>query len=611
MSDLSGEIIDNRYELLSLIAAGGMASIYKATDQRLDRLVAVKIMHPHLANDEEFVNRFIREAKAIASLSHPNIVSIQDQGWNEGGTPAVFIVMEYIDGFTLRELLIERGRLTPQELLHYAIPVVSALAQAHSLGINHRDLKPDNILISKEGRIKIADFGLARGATLGGTLTVESSIVLGSVSYLSPEQVERGISDARSDIYSLGIMFYELLTGVKPFDGETPIQIALKHVNERVPAPSLLQPGIPPALDTLVLRATAHNPDQRQRNGAELLEELTQLQIDLDPKRSQLTLDLDLPPQPPTPKRKSARPEVRIGSTLVTKVRNFTEPTHIKREEKKPTFIPEGKLERPPVLPKAVAKRRKTSKRVQRNRYIAFIILMLLVAGGLYQLAWPVNGISLPSVVGMNLTDATSTLSNIGMQTVVAQREFDSSVPKGEVISSSPGGGARLKRGGTVALTISEGTAIEPTPTPTPIPTLSATPTPTSTDPNAPITISNYVGLTSDQAQSELTAAGLTVNQTFAYSDTIATGSVISQTPDGTAPVTPGSTVTIVVSQGAANVYIPNVYSLSGSYATKELENLQLKVIVRKIGNGKHVTNISPKVGTSVKRGSTVVITLG
>ena len=330
MSDLSGEIIDNRYELLSLIAAGGMASIYKATDLRLDRFVAVKIMHPHLANDEEFVNRFIREAKAIAALSHPNIVSIQDQGWNEGGAPAVFIVMEFIDGQTLRDLLFEKGRLTPSELLHYMIPVVSALSQAHGLGINHRDLKPENILISKDGRVKIADFGLARGGLLGSTMTVESSVVLGSVSYLSPEQVERGISDARSDIYSLGIMFFELLTGSKPYDGDTPIQIAFKHVNERVPAPSTLVDGIPPALDELVLRATSPNPDHRQKNCTQLLEELQQIQMELDPKRTQLSLDLDLPLPTPTPKRKGARPEVRVGNTLVTRIKSMTEPTRVR-----------------------------------------------------------------------------------------------------------------------------------------------------------------------------------------------------------------------------------------------------------------------------------------
>ena len=602
MSDLTGEIIDNRYELISLIAAGGMASIYKANDRRLDRFVAVKIMHPHLANDEEFVNRFIREAKAIAALSHPNIVSIQDQGWNEGGAPAVFIVMEFIDGFTLRDLLLEKGRLTPKELLHYVVPVVSALAQAHTLGINHRDLKPENILISKDGRVKIADFGLARGGLLGSTMTVDSSVVLGSVSYLSPEQVERGISDARSDIYSFGVMCFELLTGQKPYDGDTPIQIAFKHVNERIPAPSTIVDGIPPALDVVIYRATSPNPDQRQRDGAELLEELQVVQIGMDPKRSQLSLDLDLPLESPTPKRKTTRPEVRVGNTLVTRIKSFTEPTSLRNKEAKPNFVPDGKLE-VPAMSNSGEIRRRTSKRVKRNRYIASLILLFLVAGGLYQLAWPVNGVSIPSVVGLNLADATSTLSNIGMKTVVSLKEYDSGVPSGEVISSSPGGGAHLKKGSTVSVVISKGDQPIATPTPTPTPSDSAS--------AAPVAINSYVGLTSDQAQSELTAAGMTVNQSFDYSDTVPAGSVISQTPDGTTPVAPGTTINLIVSEGSSSVYIPNVYSLTRLAATTELENLQLKVIVRKIGAGKHVTNVSPKVGSKVKRGSTVYITLG
>ena len=604
MSDLTGEIIDNRYELISLIAAGGMASIYKANDRRLDRFFAVKIMHPHLANDEEFVNRFIREAKAIAALSHPNIVSIQDQGWNEGGAPAVFIVMEFIDGFTLRDLLLEKGRLTPKELLHYVVPVVSALAQAHTLGINHRDLKPENILISKDGRVKIADFGLARGGLLGSTMTVDSSVVLGSVSYLSPEQVERGISDARSDIYSFGVMCFELLTGQKPYDGDTPIQIAFKHVNERIPAPSTIVDGIPPALDVVIYRATSPNPDQRQRDGAELLEELQVVQIGMDPKRSQLSLDLDLPLESPTPKRKTTRPEVRVGNTLVTRIKSFTEPTSLRNKEVKPNFVPDGKLE-VPAMSNSGEIRRRTSKRVKRNRYIASLFLLFLVAAGLYQLAWPVNGVSIPSVVGLNLADATSTLSNIGMKTVVSLKEYDSGVPSGEVISSSPGGGAHLKKGSTVSVVISKGAQPIVTPTPTP------TPTPSDSASAAPVAINSYVGLTSDQAQSELTAAGMTVNQSFDYSDTVPAGSVISQTPDGTTPVAPGTTINLIVSEGSSSVYIPNVYSLTRLAATTELENLQLKVIVRKIGAGKHVTNVSPKVGSKVKRGSTVYITLG
>ena len=226
MSDLTGELIDGRYQLIRQMATGGMASIYEALDTRLDRKVAVKIMHPHLAQDEQFVERFIREAKAAAALSHPNIVAVQDQGWNQNGTPAIFLVMEMIEGHTLREYLNEQGSLSVKDGIKFLLPVLSALSAAHKIGIVHRDLKPENILISKEGRIKIADFGLAKGPLLGGTMTAESSVILGSVSYLSPEQVQRGIADSRSDIYSIAITAFEIFTGKKPFEGAEPIQIA-------------------------------------------------------------------------------------------------------------------------------------------------------------------------------------------------------------------------------------------------------------------------------------------------------------------------------------------------------------------------------------------------
>jgi serine/threonine-protein kinase len=188
MSDLTGELIDGRYQLIRQLATGGMASIYEALDTRLDRKVAVKIMHSHLAQDEQFVERFIREAKAAAALSHPNIVAVQDQGWNQNGTPANFLVMEMIEGHTLREYLNEQTKLPIADGIKFLLPVLSALSAAHKIGIVHRDIKPENILISKEGRIKIADFGLAKGPLIGGTLTAESSVILGSVSYLSPNK---------------------------------------------------------------------------------------------------------------------------------------------------------------------------------------------------------------------------------------------------------------------------------------------------------------------------------------------------------------------------------------------------------------------------------------
>lgn len=596
MSDLTGELIDGRYKLLSLIAAGGMASIYKATDTRLDRHVAVKIMHPHLANDEEFVNRFIREAKATAALSHPNIVSIQDQGWNEGGTPAVFIVMEYIDGFTLRDLLTDKGPLSVSDFLRYMIPVTSALAAAHRLGISHRDLKPENILISKDDRIKIADFGLARGGVLGSTMTVESSIVLGSVSYLSPEQVQRGISDARSDIYSLGIVYFEILTGEKPYEGESPIQIAYKHVNERIGAPSLRRPGIPEMLDAIVLKATSPNPDQRQKNGQELLDELQQLQIVLNPKKNQMSLELDLPINPPIQqpiRKKRGHEEIRIGDTKVERP-DFTQSNLMNPKEE-----PMGNT---------TELRRKKAKKVRRNRALVVLIILLIVGGGTYKFLTNSAGISVPSVVGMNITEATKTLELLGLHVSVGSRTYDPSVPRGKVISSNPGGGRHISKNGTVLVYLSKGAEGQPTPTKAP-PATSPSPVKTS----ARITIDSYLGKSGDQAQSELTSAGLVVSQNFGFSDAVSAGNVMAQDPAGTTPIQVGSTVTIVISQGPELVPIPNVFSMTRTAAITALENVQLqaKVIVQGAGTGKHVTRISPKAGTEVKRGSTVTITLG
>mgnify|MGYP000612939449 CR=1 FL=1 len=314
MSDLTGELIDNRYLLQRLIASGGMATIYAGMDTRLDRPVAVKIMHAHLANDEAFVSRFIKEAKATAALSHPNIVSIQDQGWNEGGPPAVFLVMELVEGSTLRDFLNQQGSVSIEQMFQLMSPVLSALAVAHKIGIIHRDIKPENILISKDGRVKVADFGLARNMAIGQTMTVESSVVLGSVSYLSPEQVQRGVADARSDIYAVGIVLFEMLTGGKPYEGETPIQIAYRHVNDRIPTLQSVKSDIPITISDLVHAATAPNPDHRPKDAEELLNKLREIQAQIDPRKRQMSLELDLPPS--IMKSVAKRGKVSVGSAL-------------------------------------------------------------------------------------------------------------------------------------------------------------------------------------------------------------------------------------------------------------------------------------------------------
>ena len=645
MSDLSGQLIDGRYELLQQLASGGMATVYVALDTRLDRKVAVKIMHPHLAGDEIFVNRFIREAKAAAALSHPNIVAVQDQGWNQSGIPAVFLVMELIEGNTLHDYIFEQGALSATEAIHFLMPVLSAVAAAHKIGIVHRDLKPENILISNNKRVKVADFGLAHGDLIGHTLTAESSVILGSVSYLSPEQVQRGVADARSDVYSLGIIAFELLTGEKPFSGDSPINIAYRHVNDRVPAPSSLVSGIPDSLDSLVVRATRVNPDARPRDAGEFLEQMRAIQDELDPKGSQLSLELDLPPliirEKSRKKKRVSSPQKVVASGTVLPMKSS----------------PGSPQDRNSRASSTSATRRKASPRVRRNRWIAGILALFVASSIWYAAAGMTSGVGVPSdLVGMSTIDATNALKTVGLNATISDQVFSEIVPKGKIISTDPGGGGKVKAGGAVSLVISEGPERFSVPIvkgltqeaattllqkksltvgtinqsfnpkiPQGVVISSTPPAGTLLRANAQVdllvsqgpellVLNSYVGKSGDQALTELTNAGFIVSTTYAYSDTVAIGAVIIQTPDGNIGTAPkGTVIALVVSQGSESVYVPNVYSFTKAKATAMLQDLDLKVSVKTIGTrvNKTVTDISPIVGTKVKRGSTVVITLG
>ncbi len=631
MSDLSGELIDNRYQLIRQVATGGMASVYEALDTRLDRKVAVKIMHAHLAQDEAYVNRFIREAKAAAALSHPNIVAVQDQGWNQNGAPAVFLVMELIDGSTLREYLNERGRFTVKDAINYLTPILSALAAAHSIGIVHRDIKPENILISREGRVKIADFGLARGEIIGSTMTAESSIILGSVSYLSPEQVQRGVADSRSDVYAVGIIAFELLTGQKPFVGETPIQIAYMHVNQDIPSLRSVRKEIPETLDELIRRATSRDPDLRPRDAATFLTELEVIASNLDPKQNQLKLNLDLPVE-----------------AIREKPRTKPEPTAISEPS---IEISESTKE----VRRSAEKKRRASKRVRRNRKIAVFLAVALGVGGWYALVGPGSRIVVPSTVGGSYQEAISVLTPLGLTNIVVEKRFDEEIPLGTIIESSPPGGGRIDPTATVTLVISKGLEryIFPTLTgltpeaaakaiakyPLSVGTTSQmysdvipkgfviTSQPKSgvkvkrdTAVNLIISkgpetipLASYVGKSGEQALNELTDAGFEVVSNYKFSESILAGAVVSQMPVGDIDAPKNSTVTLVISKGSQYVFIPNVFSLDEASAIKALKDLELKVNVKKLGakKVKKTTNISPKVGSKVKRGSTVTITVG
>ena len=636
MSELIGEIIDGRYQLTRVVGSGGMATIYAAIDLRLDRQVAVKIMHSHLAQDEQFVSRFIREAKAAASLSHPNIVAVLDQGWNQGGSPCVFIVMELIEGATLRDYLIEQGSLSPERALSIITPVASALAAAHKLGIVHRDIKPENILVSKEGRIKIADFGLARGALLGNTMTAESSVILGSVSYLSPEQVQRGVADAKSDIYSLGIVLFEILTGQKPYQGEDPVQVAIKHVNERVPAPSTLKPGLSVEIDQLVLSATDIDPDKRPRDAVVMLEKLRELSEKLDPRKRQLSLELDLPPLAikEAGKRDGAKRLRRDKDREVEISKN--QEAAVKKEKSSS------------ITKKAL------SKRVKRNRQIAALIAIALGIGIWYVIVGPGSKVIVPSLAGLTVKEATSELADLGLDLKVEREEFSEDIPENRVIKSSPAGGGRISPDGTVEVTISKGKERYIVPTlqglkieiaeglisdnnlvvgeiieefssefPKGFIMRSSPAAGERIKRDSQVTlylskgveqvgVSSYQGKSGEQALNELTEAGFEVETKYVFSEDLPIGAVVSQIPSG-GDIDKGSAITLTVSKGSQFVFIPNVFSLSEAKAIDTLKDLDLKVVVKKVGNKKTkvVTNISPKVGDKVKRGSTVTITVG
>jgi serine/threonine-protein kinase len=273
-----GRLLDGRYRVESLIATGGMATVYLGTDTRLDRTVALKIMHAELANDEDFVRRFVGEARSVARLSHPNVVGVYDQG-ADGRT--LYLAMEYVPGSTLRDLLNERGSLGPRDALDIMEGVLGGLEAAHAAGLAHRDVKPENVLLTAGHAVKVADFGLAR--MLAGTSHTKTGMLIGTAAYLAPEQVSQGVADARTDVYAAGVMLFEMLTGQQPHTADTPLAVAYKHVNEAVPVPSQLVDGIPPALDDLVLRATSRNPDLRPADGGQALRSLHEVRLSLPP----------------------------------------------------------------------------------------------------------------------------------------------------------------------------------------------------------------------------------------------------------------------------------------------------------------------------------------
>jgi serine/threonine-protein kinase len=490
-----GQILDGRYRVESHLAHGGMATVYLGTDTRLDRTVALKIMHAELASDEDFVRRFVAEARSIARLSHPNVVTVYDQG-ADGRT--LYLAMEYVPGQTLRDLLSQRGQLRPREALDIMECVLGGLAAAHEAGIAHRDVKPENVLLGGPRTVKVADFGLAR--LLSGTSYTKSGMLIGTAAYLAPEQVSRGAADVRTDVYAAGVMLFELLTGRQPHIGDTPLAVAYKHVNEAVPPPSNLAPGLPPSLDALVALATSRNPDLRPADAGQFLHAITGARAGLplggppppvlsppglpgpavDPSLAETAVPRQVTgpdgwPQPPSSPGRHAldmipgmAPPVRqsfgvpgdgTGPMPTPQVPEPYQPASNK------TLIVTG-VDAPSAGYPADAVRSAgypAEPRLQRllfSRRLAYLaVAVAAVAVAAVVGWWLLAGryTTVPKVGGMSAAAAQTDLRDAGLTPAMGKAQFNNQTAKGLVISTDPAGGSRLAKGGKVTLIVSAG----------------------------------------------------------------------------------------------------------------------------------------------------------
>lgn len=631
---LIGSTIDDRYRVDEFVARGGMATVFRATDLRLERTVALKVMHGSLAEDHEFVMRFVREARSAAQLTHPSIVAVYDQGEADG---FVYLTMEYIQGQTLRDLLRERQRLTPTQALAVLEPVLDALAAAHTAGFAHRDIKPENVLLATDGRVKVADFGLARAIVTTNTTGLTQGLLIGTVAYLAPEQVERGHADARTDVYSAGILLYESVVGQPPFSGETPMSVAYQHVHSHVPTPSTIRPELPSVIDELVRVATQHSPESRYGNAADFADHLRKARHALaisnregdtntsEGDSSHHTVILDrgtstvtvsrwaTDPLPPASGATAASAAAGgagaaasaasgpVGlaaghpTTVTTMNTGAPSPNTMVGPRGGPWVSPNSDTgavpptqEPPPATPNDEQLKKRRTPRRFRILIAALVLALLGTAVGFGAWAYTNSQIvTVPTVVGMTPTAANAALEPEGLTLAVTGENFSTSVPEGSILSTNPAAGAQIRLGDTVAATTSAGPQL--------------------------VDIPKVVGKKQAKAESNLRALGFTSTASKEFSSSVPTGRVISSTPKQEKTVRVGTEVSLVVSKGPPPVTVPNVVGSSRDDAVAELRALGLKPIVRNqlpvvvIGR---VYSQDPGPGAVVPRGTTITITL-
>ncbi len=655
-----GRVLDGRYRVGPRIARGGMATVYEATDQRLDRVCALKIMHTGLGDDDDFAARFVREARSAAKLSHPNVVSVFDQGDDHG---TLFLAMEYIPGHTLRDLMRKEAPMAPRKALALMEPVLSALAAAHQAGMIHRDVKPENVLLADDGRIKVADFGLARAVSAETQHTATGGVLIGTVSYLSPELVVDGKADARSDVYAAGVIIYEMLTGRKPHEGESPIQVAYKHVHEDVPPPSRLVPGIPPYVDALVARATARDRELRPADAQVLLHQVRRVRGALDHgvlDDPELTQDLtptqhvdrgdsidyvteDAPTIVPTAGAAAALAgrtwdDGHEGTTVIGGAGGMLP------ARPRPTEVGDGSG------PSEGAPRRS-----RKGPLLLALVLLLATVAGLAGWYYGMGRYTTtPGVINLSVSQAKQKVEAAGLGFEVGDRAFSETVTAGSVISTDPKPGTNVLKHGTVTATISRGPERYQVPvlrgmtldqataalednklalgdvTETFHPSVAkgvvlrsdpATGTELKRDGVVdlvvskgprPIQVPDYTGKPVARAERDLSERGFEVKVTHENSDTVPEGRVISQSPSS-GTLFKGDTVELVASDGPEMVQVPQVEGVGVEEAVKRLEAAGFKVQTQQsdvyVGL-EFVVKSDPPQGSMAPKGSTVTLFL-
>ncbi len=590
-----GMFLADRYEIIEQIGTGGMADVYKAKCHKLNRYVAIKVMKSEFSQDKTFVSKFWAEAQSAAGLVNPNVVNVYDVGVENG---IYYIVMELVEGITLKKYIEKRGRLPYKEAVSIAIQVANGMDAAHKHNIVHRDIKPQNIIISKEGKVKVTDFGIAKVAS---SATINTSASMGSVHYISPEQARGGYSDERSDIYSLGITLFEMLTGTVPFDGDSAVSVAVQHIQDSIPLPSQLVEGVPVSVDKIVLKCTQKKTDRRYQSAAELIVDLKKSLVmpDEDFVRMGSAYDSVL--------KKDEEEYNPDDDELLTESAGHdldddnddTDDELLENDSDKDEDIDDERNDKLELVMKCI------------GIGIAVIILMItifvvikLVGNGKNTAknnktsveATTVNTannnssdmVEVPAVVGMTKEDAIKALNKLGLGYKAVTQSSDT-VAEDCVISQGNVGGSKVEKNSQIVLTISTGKE------------------------NKEVTVPNVKGKSEQEAKEAIEAANLVASVDYQYSDSVEAGNVIKYSPSGS--VAEGSTVTIHVSRGkkVTNVSVPNVLGMSESLASQTLDSANLKVTVKYETSSKAeygtVTSQTPySAGDSVPSGTTITI---